>query len=255
MIARLIIAAALWFSLGGLASAQYGGPLPFRLGNASSFGAPQSLGSTALSVGAVSTAALTTTANIVQGDLVAVCVNMNTNNSVTAASVSDGTNTYIKAGTTGLYSASEASLWYKDNATAVGSGASITVTLSGGASGTTNGFAIGAARISGAIVSPLDKTAINSTTGAGASISTTTSALSQASEVAFSCGGMIAASGTYSSNTGGFGFTNINHAENLTSDTFEALDSVTVSSTAALTSTQTWTVSGARSGIVVGTFK
>lgn len=214
-------------------------------------GTPQSLGTSNASVGAVSTTTLVTTANIVAGDLVVVCVNMNTNNSVTAASVSDGTNTYTKAIGSGLYGGvSEATLWIKANAAAVSSGATITITLSAATTGTLNGFAVCAGRVTGLVTIPTDKTSAG-TAGAGTSATTTTAVLSQANEIGWGGGGMIAASGTYSSASG---FTNLNHTENLTSNTFAALDYKIVAATTAITYTPTWTVAGARAAAVIGTF-
>lgn len=249
---RLFSASLFYLALLPLALAQ---SIPFPGPGAASsapIGTPQSLGTSNASVGIVSTTTLVTTANILSGDLAVVCVNMNTNNSVTAASVSDGTNTYTKAIGSGIYGVvTETTLWYKANASAVGSGATITVTLSAPTTGATNGFAVGAGRVTGVIAVPIDKTAAG-TAGAGTSATTTTAALSQANEIGWGCGGMIAASGTYGSATG---FTNLNHTENLTSNTFAALDYKVVAATTALTFTPTWTVAGSRAAATIGTFK
>src|SRR4051794_36646602 len=96
---------------------------------------PVSIGSSAPSVGAVSAFTFTTTADIRAGDLVVVAVGCASGTSSFPASISDGTNTYTQVGiqTSG---ARNGSLWYKENAAAVPSGATITITLNTPTTGT-----------------------------------------------------------------------------------------------------------------------
>jgi hypothetical protein len=90
-------------------------------------GPPVSLGS----LGAAATATtivLTTTAAIVAGDLVVVTISNFSN--VAVSSVSDGTNTYVLAKSqAGTANSQIAEFWYKENAAAVNTGASLTVTF------------------------------------------------------------------------------------------------------------------------------
>lgn len=214
-------------------------------------GTPASLGSAANgAVGAgVGSVSMTTTANIVAGDLVVVGVAFGTNSSSLAASMSDGTNTYTKADTTGLFSASELSLWYCANAAAVASGASITCTLSVATSGTGNAVAMEAARVTSLGGVPLDKVAHNSNIASPTSVTATTAALTLAPELSI---GVAVALGS-ASYSGASGFTNLINVSDGVSSRI-ALDYQQTSSTAAVAYAPTYNASS-RMGGVVATFK
>jgi hypothetical protein len=124
---------------------------------------------------------LTASAAIQAGDLVVVSVGNLPN--TTVSSISDGTNTYVKA--VGLLSGGyNSEIWYAKNCSAVAS-PTITVTFASNA----NYRGICALRINAMNTSsPLDAT--NSTSGTGTTPSTTTGTLAQASEVVI--GAMIA---------------------------------------------------------------
>lgn len=138
-------------------------------------GTPVALGSGSNgAAGVISNFAITTGANIIAGDLVVVAIQLGTNNTVTAASVTDGTNTYTRADTTGIFSASEVSIWYCANAVAVTSGASITCTFSVATSGTGNSVLMAAFRVPSMSSVPLDKIAHNSNLSSPTSLTSTT---------------------------------------------------------------------------------
>lgn len=165
-------------------------------------GTPTSIGSAASSP-AGSTITFTTSADIVSGNLAVIVVGWNANNIITVSSVSDGTNSYTRAiqiihGTanTGL------EIWYKENAAAVSSGATVTATMSGTAGGAN--AAISGAQVSGvALSSPLDKTGSAQGTG---NQSCSTGTLSQADEAIFGASITIGSPASY---TAASGFTNL----------------------------------------------
>lgn len=144
-------------------------------------GTPVSIGTVIANSITGAAVALTTTANIVSGDLVVVVIGNSGASASTVSSASDGTNTYVK-GKSQINGSGNADgeLWYKENAAAVGSGATLTVSFTGSAS---NGVAIAAARISGIVTaSSLDKSAIGPGTGT-TTPSASTGALTQATEI------------------------------------------------------------------------
>lgn len=218
-----------------------------------SIGTPASIGTAQnSSLGAVSTFTMTTTANIVAGDLAIVGVYVGSNNSVTVASVSDGTNSYTKADSTGIFSFSELTIWYKANASAVSSGATVTATFSVATTGAGNVCEILAARVPLVTSSAVDKFAHNSRTDGVANITTTTAALSQPNEIAF---GFAAARNagalTYS---GASGFTAINTATDGANDR-SALDYAINSTGAAVSFAPAFSAASVRLGAVVATFR
>jgi len=73
---------------------------------------------------------ITTTANIVAGDLVVIAINTRNFPTITVSSVSDGTNTYLFLSSVTEPNGSHEEIWYKNNCLAVSSGATITITLS-----------------------------------------------------------------------------------------------------------------------------
>jgi hypothetical protein len=149
-------------------------------------GTPTSIGSNS-NTGNVTSITITTSAAIVAGNLAIVGVAFYNGNVVTISSVSDGTNTYSQAlfvtdATTNLTSA----LWYKANAAAVSSGASLVITFSFIVSNSFGGVFAAAAQVSGiAMSSPLDSAGATGTAESVSSISVTTGTLAQASEILF----------------------------------------------------------------------
>jgi hypothetical protein len=147
-------------------------------------GTPASIGTAISGTTTVSTKTFTTNANIVAGDLVVVAIGYyNSGTSpVAISSVTDGTNSYTQALSVTPSGSSPATiaLYYKENATAVGSGASLVVTWG------SNTFAQGivAARVTGiASASSLDVTQ-SATTGTN-SPTVASGTLNSASEIIF----------------------------------------------------------------------
>lgn len=218
------------------------------IGTPTSFGAGQSGG-----IGNVSSYAISTSAAVKAGYLAIVAVTITTNNTQTVLSVSDGTNSYAKAETTGLYGTStETSLWYKLNAAAVGSGATITVDFTGASGSGTNIAAILTAQVSGILTSgALDQVKAASTTAAD-TVTATTSTLGKANEIAF--GYSAALNATVPTYSGAPNFTNLSQ----TTDgglTRTALDYDTVAATTAVSFSPAYTAASFRMGGVVATFE
>lgn len=120
----------------------------------------------------------TTSANILNGDLLIVYVGMWTSGGRTVTAVSDGTNNYTKAqsATSSGYSSE---IWYKAGASAVSSGATLSVTFSGA----TSGVMVSAIRVSGILLSsPLDAAPAGAT-GSGTSLSISSGVLAQPKEI------------------------------------------------------------------------
>lgn len=170
-------------------------------------GTPASLGSGQSS--SSTTVTMTTSADIPAGSLVVVGVSFNKGSSIAVSSVSDGTNSYTLARTS-TWNAGPGrvlELWYKQNASAVSSGATITATANTSSSSNLN--MICAAYVTGVQTSSsLD--AVNSTvySPGTAYASGSTGTLAQANEIAFGlAGGYTAASATVV--TEGSGFTQI----------------------------------------------
>ncbi len=153
-----------------------------------SIGTPTSIGTNSLLTGAVNPT-VTTSANIVAGNLLVLVISQNYGGGQTPVSCtacSDGTNSYTRAVSALNTSGSTAlDIWYFANAQAVGSGATITITL--GTNTNVTGIEIAAYQITGIVTSsPLDKTnsQVNSSTP-----SVATGTLTQAVEIIFGgCG-------------------------------------------------------------------
>lgn len=128
---------------------------------------------------------MTTSAAITAGNLVVLVVAMGSNSTPTVSSISDGTNSYTKAfGITGGASTAILEIWYKANASAVGSGATVTVTLSGAMSGSSEGWVVQGYQVSGIdLTSPLDKT--NTVTTNSTTPSTSSGTLTVPNEIIF----------------------------------------------------------------------
>jgi hypothetical protein len=180
---------------------------------------------------------LTTSAAIVSGNLVVIGVSFYIQ---TPTSISDGTNTYTAA--LGLAANSRyGSLWYCANAQAVASGATVTISPSGG-----RAMAAVMAQVSGiATTTPFDSTGAggtNPTSGISFLPSVTTGTLSQASEIVFaiaSCGQSAEPVYTESAN-----FNNVGMAANTSGNAaYLFLSYDIVSSTAAVTYDPSFSVS------------
>jgi len=169
--------------------------------NTVGIGIPQSLG-----VSSVSGATLTTSAAIVAGDLAVVCTFGDAGGSGTVTGITDGTNTYAEAASNQVGTSRPTTLWYKANAAAVGSGATITATYS---TGIILSY-LSAWRVTNiALSSPLDQTA-NAGANSVITVTATTPTLSQANEIAAGCSGGAAASGIAYSGATGFSPANSN---------------------------------------------
>jgi len=146
-------------------------------------GTPTSIGTVTSATGNTASIVITTSANIDATNLVVVFVHIPSDALITVSSVSDGTNTYAKAAAIDNGANFDSEIWYKEGATAVGSGGSITITLSGTTTGN-NGYGAEAVKVTGiATTSALDKTATQNASTASPSVTTAT--LSQADEIAF----------------------------------------------------------------------
>jgi hypothetical protein len=169
-------------------------------------GTPQSLGSAGTFGGGGASQTINYANNVLSGDTLVACVAFNNAAAVTNTSVSDGTNSYTLAEQSTFGAGTFLNIWYKANAAAVGAGATLTASLSGGMSGT-NSIALGAMRVAGLIAaSPLD--AINQNKASGVTtISTATGTLAQANEIIAGCA--YAYSGTATAYSGASGFTNV----------------------------------------------
>lgn len=145
---------------------------------------PLSLGSNTFLTN-TTTPTMTTTAAIPAGSLAVVAVGAQRSTSFSVSSVSDGTNSY-SLGRTSTWSAANGyvvELWYCANASAVGSGATITVTMS---AATQNPTSLAACYVRGvAVATPLDKANSTDYSPGTAYSSGTTGALTQANEIAF----------------------------------------------------------------------
>lgn len=214
-------------------------------------GTPVGIGIGQGSTVASTTVAMTTTGNIVSGDLVVVAVFNNTTLGPTATAVSDGTNSYTKA--TSLKTVNtDVSIWYAANATAVGSGGTITATFSGvGGSGSAASMA--ASRVTGILsVAALDKVA-SSAALASDTTTATTATLSEATEIAFGVSSVVSGSaGT--GYTGAAGFTNTS-TSGATGNGVVSLDYKQLSSQTAVVYTPIWGASGSNIMALVGTFR
>jgi hypothetical protein len=151
---------------------------------------------------------LTTTNAIPAGSLAVVCVQAIFAAAQTISSISDGTNTYTSAVTNAWDASTQLvdAIYYKENAAAVSSGATITVTFS--ANTLAQPTILNAGYVTGIqTASSLDKTNSGITSNSTVYASGSTGTLSQADEVAF---GFL---GDYNANISqgeGAGFTAIN---------------------------------------------
>jgi hypothetical protein len=164
-------------------------------------GTPVGIGSLNKDSSSALTAVITTTGNIVSGDLVVIAVSCLLSGSI--SSISDGTNSYALAGTAAASNGSgRVEIWYKGNCTAVSSGASVTVTFSG----STQYVSAGIARVPNAKVAPLDKSAN------GTALPVATGVLSFADEVVFGAVGGFNFTGVSPESTGFTTIYTINNA-------------------------------------------
>ncbi len=142
-------------------------------------GTPQSLGTHVVTSG--TTSVVTTLVNVVSGDLLVAQICISSSTVLSVSSLSDGTNTYAKA--TGNTSGAnyDCELWYKGNASAVSSGASLTATISGSLAGGAPALSLQALRVSGIIAAPLD--AVNSQVATTSTPTVATGVLAKANEI------------------------------------------------------------------------
>lgn len=167
-------------------------------------GAPSSIGSVTSAAANTSTIVITTTAAIVVGNLVVVAIQVPSNTLITVSSVSDGTNSYSLAVAKNDSANYDLEIWYKANAAAVSSGASLTATLSGATTGS-NGYGAEAVQVAGIYpVTPLDQIASQNSTTASPTV--TTSALAAPNEIAIGASFQNGGTRTYTEDAG---FTNL----------------------------------------------
>lgn len=199
-------------------------------------GTPVSIGGAASTNANVSSIAITTTANIQAGDLIVVVVSYGSATGPrTVSSVSDGTNSYSNAvaltNTANQFAQSE--IWYKANASAVSSGATLTITLSAATSGSA-GYNAQAFRISGASAgSPLDKALSSTTNSTTPSIASGT--LASATEILIGMSFSYYTANTYSESSG---FTNAYNTSQL--DISMGIGYKIVAATTGVTYQPTW---------------
>lgn len=205
-----------------------------------SIGTPTSLGSNSSQSSTNSTITITTSAAITAGNLAVAFFSFGSGGP-TVSSVSDGTNTYTLAvrqkSASGNFTDE---IWYKENASAVSSGATITATLSASTTGGF-GFAAYAAQVSGiATSSSLDKTASSNTNSTSPSVSTGT--LSQSSEIVFASSS-VNAGGNTCAYTEASGFTNLFKLYSQSQEDCAVAYQI-VSSTSSVTYNPSWSNSG-----------
>lgn len=204
-------------------------------------GTPVSIGSVSNTYNSgVTTVTLTTTATVPAGALIVVGIGCNTFSPIAAASaVSDGTNSFTRANTSGsIGSNNESSLWYAVTAVQINSGSTITVTIpSSGGSG--NVIDIHACYVTGLAVSPFDKTSQTSSASAS-SLSTATATLTRADEISIGFSSQFANTATYTQPSG---FTNINQ-QSVASNGITNLDYKIVAATTAITYAPAWNITG-----------
>jgi hypothetical protein len=203
----LIIAAL----LASPSSAQFGGMIGAQgsifSGSPPVIATPVSLGSAGGTAGN-SSMTITTTAAIPAGALVFVATSFNKGTTISGASISDGTNTYALAKSAGwdATSVENFELWYKENAAAVSSSATITITYS-----STTAGGIGSIAAAGYATGILSSGSLDSTNSAkytpGTAFSSgATATLAKSNEL------IIGAIGFYNANatvTEGTGFTTL----------------------------------------------
>lgn len=210
-----------------------------------------SMGNAGLSLGAVATGIMTTTTTAPTGSVVIIGVSLNTNNAVTAASISDGTNSYTKIDSTGIINTvAEVTLWYAVLAAPLIAGSTITVTFSVPTTGAVNGFNISTLYATNLTAVPLD--VFNHTSGVpGTSLSVATGVLTQANEMVFGFGGDTSGNPATVYN-GASGFNNFNLSSSANGVT--ALDYKKVAATTSVTFGPSWSAS-LYTGAVVASFK
>ncbi len=255
MIGRLLSALALLGLLCEPASSQYipGLNRPLGLAFTSSstpfvpIGTPLSLG-TGCSNSQTTSFTFNTTAAIPGGSLSTITFSSSYTGSSAApiTAVSDGTNTYAVAErqTNGGTSA-VAEIWYKANATAVGSGAAVTISFGG----TSNGLCATGMAVSGITATPLDKIAVGPGTNT-ATPTVSTGVLSQANEIV-----LCLMTGTNATGIiGDVTFSTINNLSSGNTNVTTYYAYKTVASTASVTCSPTQ--AGAQSeALVAATFK
>lgn len=202
--------------------------------------APVSLGTNSSTTASITSLALTTAADINAGDTVVVAVSLQAASGVgTVSSVTDGTNTYVKRNfTSDGPTTYDIEWWEAKNAQQTTAGATLTANFAaiGGALPAIN---LHAATISGlSTTNPADR--LGGGTGtATTSLTTTTAALSQGSEIVMG----LSLSNTVGTETQSSGFANVSTSAAGALDRL-AMDYQIVSSPAVPSYAPTWSISG-----------
>jgi len=153
------------------------GPVPI--------GTPVLIASKTIATAPPASTTLLTSIPTVSGDLLACYVTWTTNNSISVASISDGTNSYSSVSVLHTGSFIGAEWWIAGNASATPSGTTITVTWSGAGAGGSSGTSVYCFHVNGIMpTSPFDvqaQSATNTTTP-----SVTLATLSKANELILS---------------------------------------------------------------------
>lgn len=202
--------------------------------------APTLVGSTVLGTAPTSSFNITTSAAVAAGNLLVIYIAWGTNGTPSVASISDGTNSYSLANKIAIANV-QSEIWYCANAAAVGSGATLTITMSVAGSGGNEGTVAYAYQVANAaLVSPFDvggTSGTNSTTPSAA-----TGTLAQANEIVFG--------GSYNNNqstpvyTEASGFTNLASRTGSVGQSF-GFGYRIVSATTSVTYAPTWSATAA----------
>lgn len=202
--------------------------------------APTSLGTNSSTTASITSLALTTTADINAGDLVVVAVTLQAASGVNmVTSVTDGTNTYVRRNFANDGPATyDVELWDAKNAQHVAAGATLTANF-GAIGGVLPAINLHAAAISGlSTTNPADRIG-SGQSAATTSITTTTAALSQGSEIVIG----LSLSNTVGTETQSSGFANVSTSAAGALDRL-AMDYQIVSSPAAPSYAPIWSISG-----------
>lgn len=169
------------------------------------------IGSSGTAGPGVSSLTMTTTAAIPLGATVVIAISYSRSSTISVTSVSDGTNNYALAAASGWSSGTFVALdfWYKVNANAVSSGATITATLSTSTSNDPGGY-MAAALVLNLSSAPFDKSNFTQYGGpTTAPSSGATATLAQANEVCFGAATGYTSPPTSTTRTESSGWTNL----------------------------------------------
>ena len=210
---------------------------------------PTVLATGATAAGSYTSASVTTNAAVPQNNLIIVGVAINSTNNVGVASITDGTNTYLKARKQAISVNSDLEVWYAVSAAALPPGTALIVNLTG-STGAGSSVGIVALQDTGLSTTPLDQTAgIGDTSST--SLTVATGALAQPNELAIGCSYQINAKPYL----GAAGFTQAATANMPGGNGAVWCDYQLTSTAAAVSYTPTWTIGADRNGAIVTTFK